>query len=564
MKLKINNRLDMLTIFKAIELASKGFDISNTDFNTLKTNWWNSKTKSFQSRMSDNVEDFYLELTPDASDVMVLCGGNTKIKRNNNKQWEVVEDFPEVCDKIVVSADIIKQTMTFLKGCGVCSFNDIDRLSYDSDYASELAAMDADYDCTKVPEQFIKDLNRDNTRKEFRTLAALGFNGCKHSDELLPKLQEAFENDADFSELPEELKKFKIVDNRLFIPLKKSWVARKPDNLETIDDSLYFVLSKNLYDFFYCSYGSSFQSCYALNSSHGGWQGATINGLHKSCYMLYITKAEGQKTSLTSEGRKYPSPYLLMRAWCWLCEDGKLHIDKVYALEYQKRSYNDFLRASLLTTESFSRDDSVIKDKDSFESLQQNYRGFWYPDSLKLDGRYLYASGYKNFRGDHSRSNFLDYWLRYVTDVQDDLDLTKSVKFEDGKLYNPKICPITGLEIPSSEDVSEYAKHFKQPITGGLAVLTYIDGYLRVNALSNSFHSDADLTNYVLATPDMTIDKCGLGTVITSCFQQLSTNCDKLKQNLKSDLNTGIGYEFILLRVVNDSQVTWIKLRKDK
>lgn len=567
MSLKITNNIHMFVIFKAIELASKGFDISHTDYGKIKSTWWNAKTKSFQERMSDNVPEVYLELLPDAEEIFPYLYNN-KIKRNRDKKWETIEDFPEDCEKIHLNAASIKQTMKFLRDCGAFYFSGIDRIKYDDEYLDNLRKLDDDYKPEQISEQLVSDLSRDNTRKEFRAMAALAYKDNPNSTELMTKLQEAFDNDADFSQLPEDLHKYKIIDNRMYIPIKKSWVQMfKDERYSPIDDDegLYFVLSKNLYDFFYCSYGSSFQSCFALNSCHGGWQGAVINDLHKSCYMLYLTKGHGQKVSLTGEGRKYAAPYMYMRTWCWLCEDGKLHIDKMYAsgTDY----YNNWLNASLLSEESFTRDSSKIIDVDSFVALQERYKGYWYPDSIRFCAGYMfdYDAGDKCFKGISYRPNFLREWLQRLTSVSDTLDLSKSIVFNEGRLYNPKTCPITGLLIDESQEVSEYAKHFKQPVEGGLIVLTYLDGFIRVDAMSKSYESFR-LTNYAFDSSQFpkgvsnTTDR-----IINSiCFSNIETPVDKIKEKLKADLKTDNGFGMILLRVINGGQVTWIKLRKDK
>lgn len=566
MTLKIKDNRQMFIIFKAIELASKGFDISHIDFDTLRSTWWNSKTKAFQSKITDNVPDVYIELLPDAQDIFPNLYNN-KIKRNHDKQWETIEDFPDDCEKIQLNATSIKQAMTFLKKGGVCNFNGVDRASYDVDYVEELRQLDADYDCQHISGTITDDLSRDKTRKEFRTLAALAFNECDCGAELLSKMQEAFENDADFSGIPEELKKYKIVDNRLYIPLRKSWLQAVRDDGRVYpwadDEEVMFVISKNLYDFFYCSYGSSFQSCFALNSTHGGWQGATINGLHKSCFMLYLTKDHGQKVSMTSEGNKFPAPYMYMRTWCWLCEDGKMHIDKIYSSNFW--FYDALLKNSLFTLDEFTRDTSTLKDWEGFKYIQNRYQGYWYPDSIKFitPFKFNFDSGDKCFKGNHNRGNFFSEWLQRVTKVSDTLDLTKIVSLVDGKLFNPKICPITGLRIDDSQDVSEYAKHFKNPVPDGIAVITYIDGFLRVDALSKSFDAISH-THYSFTCDGMPRTHANSDYLVSgNCFYAADVSLDKFKDRMKEDVKCN-GYGTVLLRVINGGQVTWIKFRKDK
>lgn len=569
MSLRITQNTQMFVIFKAIELAAKGFDISHTTFNELKSTWWNAKSKSFQTRMTDSVPEVYLDLTEDALAVFPYLYNN-KVKRNRDKMWETIEDFPEGCEKITISSATIKQTMMFLVDGGVYEFNGVPRSEYDTEYLAKLAKLDEEWEKTvKVPEQMVADLSRDNTRKEFRTMCALAYSEQKNSTELLEKLQTAFDNDADFSHLPESLKRFKVVDNRMYIPIKPSWKKRMQERgyswMVSGDEEVYFVISKNLYDFFFCSYGSSFQSCFALNSGHGGWQGAVINGLHDGCYMLYLARDHGQRVSLTAEGRKYPAPAMLMRTWLWACNDGKLHIDKLYTSSWT--FYDTLLQESLLDDAStFTRDSSVLINAGAFSDLQERYRGYWYPDSIKFTNpcKFYYDNGRKEFMGYNHRPNFLQEYLQRLTSVSDKLDLSKTIVFDKGVLYNPKICPVTGLFIDEADDVSVFAKHFKKPVEGGLIVLTYIDGYIRVDDMSDSFDCP-DTTNFSFRTGMHPLQRYrGINNLSDHQYMSVETSVSKVKEQLQSDLNKIKGFDMILLRVVNGSQVTWIKLRKDK
>lgn len=555
--LQINNKIYMFYILKAIELASKGFDISTATYDDIKSTWWNAKSKSFQGKMTDNVPEVYLELTPDAVSVFSsILNERNLLKRNKDKLWETVEEFPEGVEKITITSEIIYNAIVLLRS-NFANFNEFDKYDYDAEYRAEVDKADKLYNPLDIPAgDFMTGLDRDSTRKCFRTLSAAA---NLNDTEYLKALHEAFENDADFSVLPESFRQFKVVDNRMYIPFKPSW--SKGDS----GIGSYIVLSKNPYDFYFCSYGSAFQSCFALNSPHGGWRGAVANSLYKGCFMVYITKPNFQKVSLTGEGKKYPAPYMFCRAWCWVTEDHKLCLDKVYASN--RDEWTGVLEKSLCRLDGvlFKCSDAKLIDPDGFKAVQK-YRKYWYPDSLNWSDttqvRFNFDAGRKNFVGT-GNGDFLNDTLKHISNVSDTLDITKPIKKKCGSIFNPKTCPITGLQIDDSEEASPYAKQFNKPLTGGLVVLTYIDGFIRVDAMSDKCSCTS--THYVFINKDFTTYSGNCSSdVFTNTFSSISTPLQTIKERLKEDMKEYTTIDTVLLRVVNGSQVSWIKFRKDK
>lgn len=570
----IKNKTDLFVILKAIELTSKGFNIAETDFTELKQTWWNAKTKTFQKRMTDSVPEVYFEFADDVVPVFPFVYNNKYVKRNKDKLYDSLSEIPEDCEKIVISMDILKNTMTILKKYCVWSFSDVSRILYDTEYIEELSKLDADYNKSDVPSEFVTGLSRDNTRRFFNGLTAYAY--CQHTDmtELLADLSKCFENDTDFSALGSSLAGFSVIDNRLYIPIKPSLKKILKDKLycsDFIEDAC-IVLSKNPYDYYYCSYGSDFQSCFALNSSHGGWVGAVVNCMTPCNYMLMLVKNTPQKVSMTGEGMKYPAPYIYARAWCWLSDDGKILVDKVYSTD---RSKYETVFSDILGEFNFSFKDttrhSLYKSAESAEIIRK-YRCYFYPDSIKdyaVDSMYFtYDNGDKGFWGNYRRPD-LKAHLSSITEVSPTLSLLKPVSFNNHKIFNPKICPITGLEIDDSQDVSVYASKFKNKLDKGLAVLTYIDGFVKVDALTDRvFAKPGDTSvNYNITGPIASTEgvKCPERAWLTDNFNPVKETLDKFKMFLKEDLNRDDNkLEFILLRIINGGQMTWVKLRKDK
>lgn len=548
----------MLYILKAIELASKGFDISTATYADIKSTWWNAKSKSFQGKMTNNVPETYLELTPDAVSVFsTILRDRNLLKRNKDKLWETVEEIPEGVEKITVTSEIIYNAIVLLRD-NFASFNEFDKYAYDAEYRAKIDKEDKLYNPLDIPAgDFMTGLDRDSTRKCFRTLSAAA--NLTAGTDYLKALNGAFENDADFSVLPESFRQFKVVDNRMYIPFKPSL------RIAGTYTGSYIVLSKNPYDFYFCSYGSSFQSCFALNSPHGGWRGAVANSIYKGCFMVYITKPNFQKVSLTGEGKKYPAPYMFCRAWCWVTEDHRLCLDKVYATNTDK--WTEVLKKSFCRLDGvlFKCSAATLIDPDDFKAVQQ-YRKLWYSDSLNWSDttpvRFNFDSGKKSFVGT-GRGEFLNDTLRLISNVSDTLDITKTIKKRGGSIFNPKICPITGLQIDDSEETSPYSKQFNKPLTGGLVVLTYIDGFIRVDAMSDECSCDS--VRYTFTTQDFPSysGQC-TSDVFTSSFSSVDTPLQTIKERLKEDMKKYSTIDTVLLRVINGSQVSWIKFRKDK
>ena len=555
--LQINNKIYMFYILKAIELASKGFDISTATYDDIKSTWWNAKSKAFQGKITDNVPEVYLELTPDAVDIFnSILNGRNLLKRNKDKMWETVEEFPEGVEKITITSEIVYNAIVLLRS-NFANFNEFDKYDYDAEYRAEMDKADKLYNPLDIPVgDFMTGLDRDSTRKCFRTLSALA--NLKDSD-YLKELNKAFEDDADFSVLPESFRQFKVVDNRMYIPFKPSWKRGYSS------EGSYIVLSKNPYDFYFCSYGSAFQSCFALNSPHGGWRGAVANSIYKGCFMVYITKPNFQKVSLTGEGKKYPAPYMFCRAWCWVTKNNKLCLDKVYSPD--RDEWTETLEKSFCRLDGviFKSDTVELIDSEGFKRVQR-YRKYWYPDSLSWTDsspvKFDFDSGLKHFVGT-GNGDFLESTLRRINKVSDTIDITKPLTLSGGHLYNPKICPITGLLIDDSEETSPYAKQFSKPLTGGLVVLTYIDGFIRVDAMSD--RCSCTSTHYVFINKDFTnyFGNCS-SDVFNANFLSISTPLQTIKENLKNDMKEYLTIDTVLLRVINGSQVSWIKFRKDK
>ena len=571
--LTLDNKIDFFVVLKAIELTSKGFDISSTTYTDLKSTWWNAKTKEFQSRMTDNVPEAYFELADDARSCVPWVYQKF-IKRNKDKLYETLTELPEECEKTVIDLNMIRNTMTFLKKHHVYSFYGINRSEYDADYLQELSKLDVNYDKHATPTAFVEALSRDAVRKNFNTLIAMAYNKHSKSTELMSELSRIYEeNSPDFGNLSEDLRDYSIVDNRMYIPFKPSWIQLLKDkNIDCtgLEDS-YFVLSKNPYDYFYCSYGSEFQSCFALNSPHGGWVGAVVNCLLPSYFMLYLTKKDAQKVSMTGEGVKYPAPYMYARAWCWLSKYKRLMVDKIYA--GSRCHYEDIFKDTIANVGGI-----MFKNNHSTELFMPQccsdiinaYKCYYYPDSIKNYGdsdggsmRFQYDNGYKSFYGSYKVPDFKNS-LSNLVSVSDTLSLNSRIVFRNNKLYNPKTCPITGLEIDNAQDTSEYASKFKNKLTGGLAVLTYIDGFVKLDAVSCKQSSDH--SHYYNFSSDEVgcIGVSSLRGYLSKDFYRISDTLDRFKDALKSDLNSDDKMEFVLLRIINGGQITWVKLRKDK
>ena len=477
-----------------------------------------------------------------------------------------------------INLDTFLAVVRTLKGCGFCQFADIDEDLLDPSIKERLDNIDktwdykSGYDC-----EISNKLKISDTDFEVKTLLAL----CQYPEGLAQEMYDYYKQPHEFS--LKAFKDFKVVDNRIIIPLSEAdkYRLRKYFKSRGITEGLNetsavnaIVISKNLNDYFYCSYGNAFQSCFALNSQYAAWYGYLPFVMAEESYMIYATTGNVNKTSVVS-GNKFHSPNMLFRAWAYASETGELLIDKRYKSNNIAAEcisfFLDFL-ANNFGAKLGGRYNLHNNGKGIADIYKKHHLGF-YADSLRLESDdecvvYSYSSGNSSVGGQYTapwkskHANFLEY-AQTVTSISSSLDLSKPTVVAEGALINPKICPVTGIFIEQSKDAHVYAKYFTKPVKS-LAILEYSSGCVRAEYVTKDVVDSSSIFIDINRRGNAGYFNGGK-LVVGNCqspFQGGHTITLKpLKEFLKGHIKD-TGLDAILLKVIEQDKITCQVIKK--
>lgn len=524
---------------KAVELLKLGKDISQLD--SLDST--PLSTEGFTFKVSDSIKEQLESLNyfkRDGTEFMMMNGADSCDLELTDEQAETIIEILE--DKFCLSN-------------GNLSVKTVNKL------LSQQAERDLgqDVDCP-----MIKSLTTDKVKPFFNVLTALAYYSYP---DLVEKMITAFDKKYDSFDIA-GLEKCKIVDNRIYIPIEDYDKKLMRDDVgdDILDDVKYFVISKNLYDYYYCSWGSNIQSCFSLNSSYGGWYGMIPMGMTDTHFICYVTNGKAVDASMMN-GKKFPCPQMYWRAWGWIEKDtNKLLIDRSFCKDCGE--HTKFLRAFedkfLKSIDSFVIDRELHKTLKpaQYKKIFKEYDLHFYPDSITsmTTWQFRRRDGICTFRGDHSYAwkdkGNLYSTLQCFSGFVDSFDPLKPWgKDSKNVLINYKLCPKTGLVIDISESEHPLSKYFNTPVDSSL-VLSYMDGRVNVSAATCPYSSEG-----FIIVPDSS----DIGSFKARVFRQVSTcdivNIETLKQILKENIEAS-PYKVILLRVVENDTVKILKFKK--
>lgn len=567
---------EVLVTLKAIEFMSYGIDISRfTTVDEFK-GYVNSNTKQYISRLSPTVTDFIWELEEDVQKFLSLYSpfvvrhekSFTNLTRDDEDNVELLGEKPV---NIVVTWDILLATIQQLYKQGICQYNSVEQTLLDPELLSRLEKIDKEFDRTIPPDnEMVKALSKDSIKKNFEILTSVAYQNCP---EIRDKMLDAFNVKRKSFDI-KGLEKFPVIDERIYIALSEADIYRIKEKLkqqgyrypDTYKDMKYIVVSKNLYDYYFCSYGSEFQSCYSLTSAHLGWYGMLPMGIVEGHYIIYGTKDKPNKTAILGDNHKWATPHMYFRCWGWTAQDSSLLVDKAYTNQpevykvIQEVVLSKFMKVNV---DRFT----TLKNSDEFVELFSKYKLKFYPDSVCTETfKFKLSGGDRAFKGklypnyDGCSDKPVSQVLALIESVKDSFNPHKPIAIVNGVLVNPKVCPVTKLVIDESESQSKYAKYLNNPIKGHFAVVTYCDGAFK-----------CDVKNFEGSSYDGTIQivkghGCVNGNTIQigSMFQNTNNyrvSLKTFKEKLKGGIQTS-SLSLILLRVIEDDKVTYIKYKQ--
>lgn len=552
---------DMLLTFKTLELLTKGADLNSFQTESdIKNSYFNKENKLI-SRLSENVEDFYFILDDELRTYLYL--DHPIFKRQGKIFYSVIEEcIPQDAAVLKgVTKEIFMSAVQQIYLKGLCKYSDITISEKDPEFISRNIALDKNYDPSAYPTDMVKNLSRDKTDFFLKVLLATCYWA---TPQLMRSLYEFDKGLKNWDVLKAKYPDANIIDDRMYIPVKPSTRRLSTENKDVFDNCDYIVISKNVYDYFFCSYGSAHQSCYSLNSPHKGFYGMIPMILSDNHYIVYGTKSHAQKVTIGGNNSKFPAPYMFFRAWGWMSEDDCLLIDKIYTT-FSTTDVDNFLNSNNIPVTNIGF--HALKDGQKYEQIYDTYGCRFYPDSLRDNlTRFCRGNGVRSFIGNRAL-NFLvpaqsvTSALNQYT-VSPSLDLYKDIDCVEGVLLNPKKCPITNLVIPDSDDVHWLANVIKKPCEN-LLVIDWVDGLFKMlTSTTNSEDMKRTLhfiLDYNTGTTSKDFSSFGDANIYLTNFYSLDKiSLNKLKayiQNYKSELD----YDMIILRVVNKNDINFIK-----
>ena len=562
---------DLVETCRAIELLSYGVDISKLD--GLKQ-YWNSKENKLQSKVSPNiVHDACVVLDTSVSEFLQWPIGTYFIRHDT--EWftvfeESLTDEEKALKKIVVDLDTFKGVMKVLRIKSFATYSDIDVNTYYPEFYEELAKERAKFDCTDVTEcELIDKLTLQKTRQNLIAMLMCS----EYEDKVAKAVLKAFDNPDEDFEIP-ALKSFKVIDNRLYIRVpdmdREEFKSNVSSDL-TADKIKYIVISRNPYDFYFCSYGSNIQSCYSINSTNFGWYGAVAMSPIKGYYMIYGTDGKCNDINIIN-GKKWSVPRMFFRAWGWLASNGNLMVDRIYPDgSWRLPDRNDVLNflSPFLGYDCMNCKKSMsmkLKYGKELATWYDEHKCHMYPDSVNIgratDDEIVYRGicyGTRNFVGHCSLSNDLLYIMHRISSIADGLEYNKDYTILNGVLSTLRRCPITDLPILPTETKSFFAKFFKEKIDGPLLVGTFCDGYFKMDTCTY-LKSSPTCATIMSSNANGTSVKDGNCYYFYPRFSNTSIPIKVFKEQMTGYVKSS-PFAYVIIRYIEDDRVTFVKYK---
>lgn len=569
---------EVLITLKAIEYMSYGIDITKFTSPDDFKGYVNSETKKYISRQSSTVVDFIWELDTESKNFLklyadfVIRHGKNFYNNNRGDEPEGMTILGDKEPNIKLTKPILLQTMQTLYKMRVCTYSGVDETLLDPDILARMEKIDAEFNRYVVPtDKIVQQLSKEKTAKNFGVITSVAYSNATDIKNLMLTTYKDVKHDR-FN--IKSLKDFPVIDERIYIPLSeadwfrmKQYYKHQDWNWELRNEEMkYIVVSKNLYDYYFCSYGSEFQSCYSLTSDHAGWYGMLPFGTFDSHYIIYGTKAEATKCNITGDNCKWDIPFMFFRCWGWADTHNQLLLDKGYTnRERLFRAVKDVVLSKFMEIDRSKK--TMLLESEKMKEFFDKHRLRFYPDSIRRDEfSFVHSNGTREFIGCNGfpfeKGGHLYNQLQSIKEVKDTFNPEKLSKVVDGVLLNPKTCPITMMLIDESEKQSKYAKYCNNPVTRGMAVVTWCDGYYKLTTATKEVQASRGCE---ISIRDINNESYFDGTTL-SLSRRFSGSCGRLitlkslKEKLKGHVDK-TGLDLILLKVVEDEKVSYIKYK---
>lgn len=537
---------EKLRIFKAFEMTAKGKSFLEVDLN-----------KPFADAFKFKVEE---KLTK----FMALPFNG--VSRDGAKFYGCIPegDMPELTEPVLV------KIMSILYKAGVDTYEGISKQYYDEEERARIQKIKDTHNYKAVLDCAIKnELTIANTDKEFKALLA----SVRYPAEVMHKIYKAYKTSLKKTVLV-DFQDFEITDNRIIIPLSEydkecileQYALEVEEAPEEVKNIKAFVISKNPLDYFYASYGNTFQSCFALNSTHNYLYGYLPTCVAPQSFICYATTGEVRKTSLIG-GTKFSLPQMVWRSWGYADEEGHLLIDK----KYRSRGVDPCIHFMCKwLAETFG---CICDSKEQRQSRKLWKNGAALYTALKASGYKTYLDSL-NLRERHATFWYnagdcstgregpdMTHMVSFLSNFSDykDLDLDANINFSGRILCNSYTCPVTGLSVSERGEKHYLSKYFSRPVQKTV-LLTYVDGKGYVTDYTTGLRAiDTELVG-------INIPHGGYCTTANKLWGDEKQYPLKVwKEAFKGCLKSDVDCDAIILRAIEEDKLTInVYLNKEK
>lgn len=569
---------DIKLVCRAIEMAYHGVDIDKvTDF----SQYYNPAKGKFQTKASPLTKPITIKLDKDVMDYIQAVFSDHVIRSGPTSAFFSYEDALLESEKeciLNVSLNVFKKTMCILFKNNITAFSGINPTSFDTEFAERIEKERTSFDYTATPDvSMMKSLSREAVKQNFEVLLSI----CQYPKKVAElMLKQYYEDDEDF--LIDAFKDFEIIDNRIYIPLSaydiNTYQQNYTNNRLKIPHELgltkYIVISRNPYDYYFCSYGSSIQSCFSLTSEYNGGYGMYPMCTQPGHFIVYGTDGKSNQCNII-DGKKWDVPHMTFRCWGWLGEDNELLCDRFYVgsggdeTDFRRHFYPILEKHLNVSAERLRDNASNLKYPEVYNQYHKDYGLQVYLDSVDFTNSRGKFRQYGGIRGCIGRVKpaykKMSDVLKTITTIPDTFKYSDNYAIVKGVLTIAKKCPITGLLICEDESKSFYSKFYKEPVED-LTVVTYCDGmvWLSDTTLRKNHQPANDDPIKVVPSNQTMVSKLDgkvlwLTQMATDPYHH--TSLTVFKNTLKEIIQKSESVHNILLRVIEQDRVNYIKYR---
>lgn len=572
---KMDNN-DIKLVAKGLALSSYGVDVSTMSAYDIMNSYWSSSSKKLITKVIDSVKTITLKFTDDAWAMLDVFGGpyieingrefavSNEEKLTEEGRTHIIEINKEVLTSMIQIMYANKQSM----------FLSVPLTTLDPERKERVAKECAEFDMDSVHCSMKDTLARDNVRQNLEVLLTI----AEYPEEVSRAVLKYYDEDYDFSEVLPHIKsdKYFIKDNRLYIAVTPDMRASLEDFMRReritssgndVNNWRWIVISKNAYDYFWCSQGSEIQSCYSLDSDYRGGYGMYPMSYLKGHFMVYCTTGVATDYSFIN-GIKWACPRIWARWWAWQRTDDKLMSDYLYIAASLGR-FTKYVED--LCSQVFDIPYTELKDDWHKVKYAKDYWDYYsahkltfYSDSVKVSNYFIdfKIKGVRDKVGSNyfAKSVSLKASASGINNIPSTFKYTKVFKILNGTITGLKKCPVTGMYIEEDVDKHYIAKEFKNPVNG-CALLTYIDGFVKLDTCStHSYASDLICNMNAGGASYFGSSEANL----TPQFTSSSIPPTKFKNTLTKMVKQQKIYEVVVVRSIENGRISYNKFWRDK